>query len=73
VPADTLTDVQWAARFLMLQRLVYGGKPGSASFPARRQRPENLGAANLRRAVEPVNYRVGGAVKPVVELVVSNK
>jgi DNA adenine methylase len=30
----TLTDVQRAARFFILQRLNYGGRPGDRSFPA---------------------------------------
>ena len=58
VPADTLTDIQRAARFLTLQRLVYGGKPGATSFPARRQRGENMSAADLRRAVEALHDRL---------------
>ena len=58
VPADTLTDIQRAVRFLTLQRLVYGGKPGATSFPARRQRGENLSAADLRAVVEVVHDRL---------------
>lgn len=57
-PPDTLTDVQRAARFLTLQRLAYGGKPGSTSFPVRRQRSENLGATDLRQAVEALHNRL---------------
>ena len=59
VNPDTLTDIQRAARFLTLQRLAYGGKPGETSFPARRQRGETLSAADLRRAVEAVHDRLG--------------
>jgi DNA adenine methylase len=58
VPADTLTDIQRAARFLTLQRLVYGGKPGSGSFPARRTQPRSLEAGALRRQVEAVHDRL---------------
>ena len=58
VPPDTLTDIERAARFLALQRMAYGGKPGPTSFPARRQRPENLSATDLRTAIEAVHDRL---------------
>ena len=58
VPADTLTDIQRAARFLTLQRLVYGGKPGATSFPARRSQPRSFDAAALRRTVEALHDRL---------------
>ncbi|CAK0740308.1 DNA adenine methylase [Azospirillaceae bacterium] len=55
---ETLTDVQRAARFLALQRLVYGGKPGSSSFPARPTRARGFGAEGLRRLVEAAHDRL---------------
>lgn len=58
IAPDTLTDVQRAARFLTLQRLVYGGKPGSLSFPTRPSRPSSLDSQSLRAAIEALHDRL---------------
>ena len=58
VDPTTLTDVQRAARFLALQRVRYGGKPDSATFPARRTRPDSFDAAALRRLITAAHDRL---------------
>lgn len=59
VPPDTLTDIERAARFILLQRLAYGGRPGSTSFPARRVRADSLDADFLRGVINGVHRRLG--------------
>jgi len=58
-PAETLTDVQRAARFLYLQKLAFGGRVAGQTFGVDRQGParinllrleEDLSAAHLRLA-----------------------
>ena len=58
VPPETLTDIQRAARFLALQRMAYGGKPGSTSFPVRTTRSNGFGAGDLRRLIEAAHDRL---------------
>ncbi len=58
VDPTTLTDVQRAARFFALQRLRYGGKTDSATFPARRTRPDSFDAAALRRLITAAHDRL---------------
>lgn len=58
VDPSTLTDVQRAARFLFLQRLVYGGKPGGGSFPTLPTKSRSLDATLLRRMIEALHARL---------------
>jgi len=57
-PPETLTDIERAARFLLLQRLGYGGQPGTTSFPARRHTPDSLDASRLRSMIMAVHQRL---------------
>ncbi|MBI1207522.1 MAG: DNA adenine methylase [Azospirillum sp.] len=57
-PPDTLTDIERAARFLLIQRLGYGGQPDSTSFPARPTEPRSLDADHLRMMIEAVHRRL---------------
>ncbi len=58
VDPTTLTDVQRAARLFALQRLRYGGKTDSATFPARRTRPDSFDAVALRRLITAAHDRL---------------
>ena len=57
-PPETLTDIERAARFLLLQRLGYGGQPDTTSFPARRHTADSLDADRLRTMILAVHRRL---------------
>lgn len=56
----TLTDVQRAARFLGIQRMGYGGKPDSTSFPATPDRGKAMLRVHLRRRIRDAHARLEG-------------
>lgn len=62
VNPDTLTDLERAARFLYLQRTVFGGKPGSRSFGASIARPARFDVTKLVPVLEDIHSRLSGVV-----------
>ncbi len=58
VPADTLTDVQRAARFLYLQKLAFGGRVAGQSFGTDTQGPSRLGLDTLESDLEVARNRL---------------
>ncbi|WP_246135582.1 DNA adenine methylase, partial [Pararhodospirillum oryzae] len=61
-PPDTLTDIQRAARFFVLQRMRYGGKPTSGSFPARGNASKGLSLDRLLTHLTAVRDRLSSVV-----------
>ena len=62
VDPDTLTDLERAARFLYLQRTVFGGKPGSRSFGVSIARPARFDVTKLVPVLEDIHSRLSGVV-----------
>ncbi|WP_413206317.1 DNA adenine methylase [Rhodospirillum sp. A1_3_36] len=62
VDPATMTDVQRAARFFFLQRLNYGGKPTSKSFPARGNGCKGLSVDRLLANLGAVQRRLSHTV-----------
>ena len=61
-PPEVLTDVQRAARFFYLQRLRYGGKPTSNSFPARGNAAKGINVARLQETLMAIQARLSTTV-----------
>lgn len=61
-PPETLTDIQRAARFFLIQRLNYGGKPDSTSFPARGNANKGIHLDRLQASLYAIRDRLAGVV-----------
>jgi len=62
VDPDTLTDLERAARFLYLQRTVFGGKVMGRNFGVSRDRPARFNLTTLEPMLEDVHTRLAGVV-----------
>lgn len=62
VNPETLTDIQRAARFFFIQRLNYGGKPTSKTFPARGGGCKGISVDRLLANLEAVQKRLASTV-----------
>ncbi len=64
VDADTLTDLERAARFLYLQRCAFGGKVTGRNFgvSARDHRPGRFDVAQLRADLGEIHDRLAGVI-----------
>lgn len=60
--ADTLTDLERAARFLYLQRLAYGGRVTSRSFRVGERDPCRFDAVKLAPLLVALNDRLSGVI-----------
>ncbi len=58
IPADTLTDLERAARFLYLQKVCFGGKPVGRSFGVTRHGPSRFDLTKLVPLLEDVHDRL---------------
>ena len=71
-PADTLTDLERAARFLYLQCAAYGGKVTGQSFGTSRSNPGRFDVIKLAPMLAEIHERLAGVVierLPYAELV----
>lgn len=62
LPADRLTDLQRAARFLYLQRLAFGGKVAGRSFGVDRRTPGRFDVTKLEPMLADIHERLAGVV-----------
>lgn len=62
LPADRLTDLQRAARFLYLQRLAFGGKIQGRNFGVDRQAGARFNLARLEPMLAEIHERLQGVV-----------
>ncbi|AQS88257.1 site-specific DNA methylase [Neoasaia chiangmaiensis NBRC 101099] len=60
--AETLTDLERAARFLYLQRLAFGGKISGRNFGVDVARPARFDVARLGPLLDEVHQRLSGVV-----------
>ena len=60
--ADTLTDLERAARFLYLQRTAFGGKVEGQTFGVSRDRPGRFNLATLEPMLEDLHARLAGVI-----------
>src|SRR5258708_4808327 len=60
--AETLTDLERAARFLYLQRTAFGGKVAGRNFAISRDRPGRFDITRLVPMLEEVHTRLAGVV-----------
>lgn len=60
--ADTLTDLERAARFLYLQRTAFGGKVAGRSFGISRTTPARFDLTKLASLLEAVHERLSSVV-----------
>ena len=60
VDADTLTDLERAARFLYLQRLAFGGKVNGRNFGVDRRTPARFDVTKLAPMLEELHDRLAG-------------
>jgi len=64
IPPETLTDVQRAARFAYLQRLMFGGKPAHDATPGQMgpsaHHPARLTPRRMRQLIEAAHRRLEG-------------
>lgn len=58
--ADTLTDLERAARFLYLQQLSFGGKVASRHFGVDKRAPARFDVAKLREKLPEIHERLAG-------------
>jgi DNA adenine methylase len=61
-PADTLTDLERAARFLYLQRTAFGGKVSGRNFGVAIDRPGRFNLTTLEPMLEDLHSRLAGVV-----------
>lgn len=61
-PADTLTDLERAARFLYLQRTAFGGKVTGQNFGVSRERSGRFNLTTLEPMLEDLHTRLSGVV-----------
>ena len=62
LPADRLTDMQRAARFLYLQRLAFGGKVTGRNFGVDHRTPGRFDVTKLEPLLADLNERLAGVV-----------
>ncbi|MFP5433570.1 MAG: DNA adenine methylase [Alphaproteobacteria bacterium] len=62
LPADRLTDLQRAARFLYLQRLAFGGKVEGRHFGVDRHNGSRFNIAKLEPMLADIHERLAGVV-----------
>lgn len=62
LPADRLTDLQRAARFLYLQRLAFGGKVAGRNFGVDRRTPGRFDVTKLEPLLGDLHERLAGVV-----------
>ncbi|MDG2513188.1 DNA adenine methylase [Sphingobium yanoikuyae] len=62
LPADRLTDLQRAARFLYLQRLAFGGKVAGRGFGVDRQSGARFNVTKLEPMLADIHERLAGVV-----------
>lgn len=62
VPADSLTDLRRAARFLYLQRTAFGGKVAGRSFGVSLTTPARFDVTKLEPMLADVHERLAGVV-----------
>lgn len=62
MPADRLTDLNRAARFLYLQRLSFGGKVSGRNFGVDRRSPGRFDVTKLEPVLADLNERLAGVV-----------
>ena len=70
--ADTLTDLERAARFLYLQRTAFGGKVAGRNFGVDRRSAGRFDVSRLASVLEDVHARLAGVVierLPYAELI----
>ena len=60
--ADTLTDLERAARFLYLQRTAFGGRVSGQTFGVSRERPGRFNLTTLEPMLEDLHARLAGVV-----------
>lgn len=58
LPADRLTDLQRAARFLYLQRLAFGGKVSGRTFGVAKERPARFDVSTLEPMLADIHERL---------------
>jgi DNA adenine methylase len=62
LPADRLTDLQRAARFLYLQRLAFGGKVAGRNFGVDARNPGRFDIGRLEPMLGEIHERLAGVV-----------
>lgn len=62
MPAERLTDLQRAARFLYLQRLSFGGKVQGRAFGVDARSPARFNVAKLEPMLADIHERLAGVV-----------
>lgn len=62
LPANRLTDLQRAARFLYLQRLAFGGKVENRNFGVDRRTPGRFDVTKLEPMLAELHERLAGVV-----------
>ncbi len=62
MPADTLTDIERAARFLYLQRLAFGGKVAGRNFGVSVGEPAAFNVSELPEFFEAISRRLAGVI-----------
>jgi DNA adenine methylase len=62
LPADRLTDLQRAARFLYLQRLAFGGKVSGRNFGVDRSSSGRFNVTKLEPVLAEIHDRLAGVV-----------
>ncbi|MEJ7933671.1 DNA adenine methylase [Sphingobium sp. AN558] len=62
LPADRLTDLQRAARFLYLQRLAFGGKVQGRAFGVDRRNGARFNVTKLEPMLADIHERLAGVV-----------
>ncbi|PCI45958.1 MAG: DNA methyltransferase [Alphaproteobacteria bacterium] len=60
--ADSLTDLQRAARFLYLQRTTFGGKASKQTYGVSSDRPARFNLTKLEPMLQDVHERLSGVV-----------
>lgn len=60
--ANTLTDLERAARFLYLQRTAFGGKVQGQTFGVSKERPARFNLTTLEPDLEELHSRLSGVV-----------